>query len=150
MSNILLESSAHAIKTRINQLQLNNQRQWGKLTIDQMLPHLVDQIRMATGDLPVPDKGNFFTKHILKHLILAKKEMPKNIVGGARFVESNPTPSVDQLIPLKLKVTAWIDRFVGLDATSVHPHPVFGKMTKQQWGRLVYQHMDHHLRQFGG
>ncbi len=28
-------------------------------------------------------------------------------------------------------------------------HPFFGKITKEQGGRLVYKHIDHHLRQFG-
>ena len=26
---------------------------------------------------------------------------------------------------------------------------VFGNMTKQEWGRMAYTHMDHHLKQFG-
>jgi hypothetical protein len=150
MSNILVAASANAIKSRINNLQANNQRQWGKLTIDQMLPHLADQIKMATGDLPVPDKGNFFTKHILKRIVLAKNELPKNIVSGAPFNAPAQTINADLLSPLKLQVIEWIDRFVVLDETAVHPHPAFGKLTKQQWGRLIYQHMDHHLRQFGG
>ena len=28
-------------------------------------------------------------------------------------------------------------------------HPFFGPMTKEQVGRFVYKHTDHHLRQFG-
>jgi hypothetical protein len=29
-------------------------------------------------------------------------------------------------------------------------HPFFGTMSKEQTGLLVYKHVDHHLRQFGG
>ncbi len=29
------------------------------------------------------------------------------------------------------------------------PHPAFGKMTKDQWGKMQYKHLDHHFRQFG-
>jgi len=29
------------------------------------------------------------------------------------------------------------------------PHPAFGKLTKEQWGKMQYKHLDHHLRQFG-
>lgn len=29
------------------------------------------------------------------------------------------------------------------------PHPIFGRMTREQWLRWGYLHMDHHLRQFG-
>ena len=29
------------------------------------------------------------------------------------------------------------------------PHPVFGKFSREQWGKMNYKHLDHHLRQFG-
>ena len=29
------------------------------------------------------------------------------------------------------------------------PHYLFGMLTRAQWGRWAYRHMDHHLRQFG-
>ena len=28
-------------------------------------------------------------------------------------------------------------------------HPIFGTMSKTEWGRWGYRHVDHHLRQFG-
>jgi hypothetical protein len=28
-------------------------------------------------------------------------------------------------------------------------HPLFGKMGKRDWGRVVWKHLNHHLRQFG-
>ena len=28
-------------------------------------------------------------------------------------------------------------------------HPFFGKLTNDQWGVLLYKHLDHHFRQFG-
>jgi len=33
--------------------------------------------------------------------------------------------------------------------TEWNPHPVFGKFTAEQWGKMQYKHLDHHLRQFG-
>jgi hypothetical protein len=29
------------------------------------------------------------------------------------------------------------------------PHPFFGSFTPDQWGKSMYKHLDHHLRQFG-
>ena len=29
------------------------------------------------------------------------------------------------------------------------PHPMFGAFTSEQWGRAMWKHLDHHLRQFG-
>lgn len=28
-------------------------------------------------------------------------------------------------------------------------HPAFGPLNKQQWGRIIYAHLNHHLKQFG-
>ena len=30
-----------------------------------------------------------------------------------------------------------------------HPHFFFGPLTPVEWSTLMYQHLDHHLRQFG-
>jgi Protein of unknown function (DUF1569) len=29
------------------------------------------------------------------------------------------------------------------------PNPVFGRLSRRGWGRLMWRHLDHHLRQFG-
>jgi hypothetical protein len=29
------------------------------------------------------------------------------------------------------------------------PHPILGRLSRGQWMRWGYRHMDHHLRQFG-
>jgi hypothetical protein len=29
------------------------------------------------------------------------------------------------------------------------PHPFFGKLTKEQWSKGTWKHLDHHLQQFG-
>jgi hypothetical protein len=28
-------------------------------------------------------------------------------------------------------------------------HPIFGKLTKEQWSKATWKHFDHHLKQFG-
>lgn len=32
---------------------------------------------------------------------------------------------------------------------SWNPHALFGKLTHNQWGKMQYKHLDHHLKQFG-
>ena len=45
---------------------------------------------------------------------------------------------------LKIVETAWHAR---TDA-AWKPHPLFGKMTPREWGKLLQMHLDYHLRQF--
>ncbi len=44
-----------------------------------------------------------------------------------------------------------IDRFAaaGPAGCTKHPHFFFGPLTPEEWAALMYQHLDHHLRQFG-
>jgi Protein of unknown function (DUF1569) len=50
------------------------------------------------------------------------------------------------------RLCALIDRFCegGPAACTTHPHAFFGQMKPVEWARLMYKHLDHHLRQFGG
>jgi hypothetical protein len=49
------------------------------------------------------------------------------------------------------RLYAMIDRFVGAgpDGCTRHPHSFLGRLTPEEWGALMYKHLDHHLRQFG-
>ena len=44
-----------------------------------------------------------------------------------------------------------VDRFsdAGPQGCTTHPHTFFGPLTPDEWARLMYKHLDHHLRQFG-
>jgi transposase InsO family protein len=44
-----------------------------------------------------------------------------------------------------------IDRFVagGPDRCTRHPHSFLGRLTPVEWAAMMYQHLAHHLRQFG-
>jgi hypothetical protein len=67
-------------------------------------------------------------------------------------------PEVDQEIggtqPVEFardrsELEALIERFVVKRGSDLQPHPMFGRMTTEQWQRWGWRHMDHHLRQFG-
>lgn len=50
----------------------------------------------------------------------------------------------------KEKLEALIDEtYAQKDKTEWKPHPAFGYFTAEQWGKMQYKHLDHHLRQFG-
>jgi hypothetical protein len=49
------------------------------------------------------------------------------------------------------RLNGLIDRLVaaGPAGCTSHPHAFFGRLSPEQWGILMYKHLDHHLRQFG-
>ena len=51
----------------------------------------------------------------------------------------------------KKGLTTLIHQFhaAGPEGITKFPHPLFGKLTPDQWGKSMYKHLDHHLQQFG-
>ena len=48
------------------------------------------------------------------------------------------------------RLLALFDRFVtaGPEGCTKRPHSLFGALTPMEWAALMFQHLDHHLRQF--
>ncbi|MCB0510451.1 MAG: DUF1569 domain-containing protein [Bacteroidetes bacterium] len=46
----------------------------------------------------------------------------------------------------KLYLLAYLEKVQQAD--QLHAHPFFGNLSKADWQRLIYKHIDHHLQQF--
>jgi len=121
-------------------------RKWGRMTAPEMLAHLTDAYRMALGELRCEPKKLPLRYPPLKQLVVYWMKWPEGaptapeLVGRVGLSWSGETADLIGLI----------DRFGRLPADFTWPeHPAFGKLSRRAWGRLVYRHTDHHLRQFG-
>ena len=102
---------------------------------------------MELGDLPVKPKHATIPRTALfKWLFLNVLPFPKGAPTAKELISRAPeTWEVErsQLIEL-------MKRAGGDEARSVTAeHPLFGPLTRAQWGQLAWKHLDHHLRQFG-
>jgi len=146
----LFETEAHTeIITRINNLTETSKAEWGKMNVGQMLTHCQKPFEVINGDLKMEAKIGFFKKFIfslMKSVMYNDKPWRKNIPTGEGFViseEMDFTPERDKLINLAN------DFNKRKDQKEWAPHPVFGKFTAEQYGKMNYKHLDHHLKQFG-
>jgi hypothetical protein len=48
----------------------------------------------------------------------------------------------------KAALVDMINRFTE-SAVAGERHPVFGKLSKENWSKATWKHLDHHLKQFG-
>ena len=55
---------------RFSVLSPDSPRQWGKMTVNQMVCHLTDGFRMATGERPIRDASSWFQRTALKGIAL--------------------------------------------------------------------------------
>ena len=149
--NILDPKTRAVTLERIAQFKAGSPALWGKMNADQCMCHLADQLRMAFGQIKTAGVPSFMGRFVMKRLVLWGMPAPKGKVPTA--------PEIDQLTAGTQPTTFEQDREMLLELLEAffrkdesfefQPHPFFGPLTKNQWGKLVWTHLDHHLRQFG-
>jgi hypothetical protein len=150
LKNILDLSTQSEIKGRITSLNDKSIRLWGKMSVNEMICHCSDQVKMAVGEIPTKYVGNFFLKTFVKHLILLGMPAPKGKVETVPELKQG----VKGTIPITIEqdketLLSFIQTFKDkIDKSTNVIHPAFGKLTTEQWARLCYIHLDHHLKQF--
>ena len=133
---------------RLNNLLPQSQRQWGKMDAAQMLTHCKEAFKIPLNDKPAPRMfiGILFG-WMMKANFYNEKPWGKNVPtlpGLTIKDERNFETEKQQLIALVHKFHQ-----SGTDKMDSFPHPFFGTLTKDQWGKGMYKHLDHHLQQFG-
>ena len=134
------------IITRINKLTPESQRQWGKMNVAQMLAHLQIPMGVALGTNTV--KGNWLMKLILplfKKKLYDETPWKQGLPTDKSFIMTGLDKDFNAEKKLLLEK---INQF-SESAIVGEKHPVFGKLTKENWSKATWKHIDHHLKQFG-
>jgi hypothetical protein len=134
------------LHNRVQQLKTSNTPRWGKMTPLQMVAHLCDSLRMASGELEVAPKKVPLRYSPLKQIVLYWLPMPKGLPTAPELVARKPGDWSLEIAELRDQLNGLVQR--GAEALAP-AHPAFGRLSAKQWGVLIYRHMDHHLRQFG-
>ena len=149
MRSIFEPNAGQAIKQRISRLRPESERLWGKMNAAQAVAHLSIGIEQAVGDVLPPRLliGRLIGGYVKSKALSGDTPMRRNsptVPGFAVLDDRDFLAERDRLNGL-------IDRVIagGPATCTAHPHSFFGKMTPEQWGILMYKHLDHHLRQFG-
>lgn len=151
MKNILQNSTQQQIEKRIASLSPATVRRWGKMNVEQMLAHCSDQIRLALAQKQPHETPNFFNRNVMKYFGLWLPRIPlRNLKAPVDMNQKfYGTVSAD-LETEKSNLVNLLNQVRALPQHSIlQPHPMYGKLDLQQWGRFMYVHIDHHLRQFG-
>lgn len=136
---------------RIARLSPDSVRQWGTMSIEQMLTHCAEQIRICLGEKPCAPMGNAFTAAIAR-FVLFNFPIPN-------LKSMRTAPELDPALGKMTKPTDFaadrqtlvelVERLAALPSDTVFNHPIFGKLDLIQMGKLAHYHIDHHLKQFG-
>ncbi|MBC2839601.1 DUF1569 domain-containing protein [Robiginitalea sp. SC105] len=146
MKSLFEPEAYREIRHRLNSLNKDDKPLWGRMDAGQMVWHCQFPLKVAIKNKDLKLKSNPFLVWFFKKSLYNDRPWRKSLPTApqARAIEPKDFETeypvlldlVDACHELKSRET-W------------NPHPMFGKLTPQQWGQMQYKHLDHHLRQFG-
>ena len=145
--SIFNHSSFVSIYNRILALRPAAKRRWGKMNLVQMMRHLTIAIGSGVKVYKLHDESSFLSRTFLKFIVLRiLGRLPKNAPAPSGFKTDTKI-----LLDFNTEKANILDvlEIAYASTQSTYPHPLFGKMNRNEWGKLAYRHFDHHLRQFG-
>jgi Protein of unknown function (DUF1569) len=148
MNTLFAPSDRQQILDRLGKLDAASARQWGKMDVAQMCAHCVAALQVGAGDVT---RGHSFLGKVLgrfvKDSLLGDKPFSKNSPTDPTFVVSDPRDFEKE----RARLVEIVNRFGGGGAAAANGrmHSFFGRLEGDEWGVLMYKHLDHHLRQFG-
>lgn len=131
---------------RLEALDPGAAARWGTMDPAQMLAHCTAGFRMATGELRVRRGFIALFGWMLKSLAYDDRRFRTGAPTARELKIADPRA-------FAVEKAHFLEEFnrlgAGPAALGDRIHPFFGSLTAEQWGKLVYKHLDHHFRQFG-
>ncbi len=148
MKTLLNANDSAEIAARIHNLSVDANARWGKMNVSQMFAHLQGPLRIGLQEVKLRQSlvGMLFGRLVLKKF-LSDEPWRRGMPTDKTFIVSEPREFNQE----KDKLLELIGRFnrVGPGGISKYRHPFFGKLSPEEWGRLMWTHINHHLKQFG-
>jgi hypothetical protein len=141
-----------ALLDRLQQVQPDSQRRWGKMTPHQMICHLNDSFKSVIGERQVSvRRTNAVARTMIRGIALyapfkwphGVPTMPENDQERGGTPPEEFQRDLDALAFMIQRLTNQRRDF------QWQRHPLFDQMSERDWLRWGYLHVDHHLRQFG-
>jgi hypothetical protein len=148
MKNLFEEEALDELIARMETLTPASKGLWGKMTVAQAMAHCQVPMEMALGERnPKRMMIGRILGPIFKGQFLGEKPLNKNSPTDPTFIVADDR----ELDVERDRLETLLRRFqvTGADGCTKTPHSFFGPLTPEQWARIMYRHVDHHLQQFG-
>jgi len=147
--NLFEKTGCENTVSRIDQLTVDSERQWGKMDVAQMLAHCNVAYDSTFAD--DPPQPNFLMKAMLKMFVkptvVGDKPYKKNSRTAPEFIIADERDFEKE----KAKLIGYLKQCAELGSAHFEnkESPAFGVLSSAEWNNLFYKHLDHHLNQFG-
>lgn len=145
MKSLLNSEVADDVKGRLDKLTAASQPLWGKMSSGQTMRHCQVPLEIMLGKKDYGLKPNWLVNVFFKKSMYNDKLWRKNL-PTAKVMKQTEDHDFDME---RSKLLSLIDELSRQPDKEWGSHPSFGYFTNEQWGKMQYKHLDHHLRQFG-
>jgi hypothetical protein len=152
----MIAGKAEFLKNRLipllKQIPSDTPPQWGKMTLQQMVEHFSDSVRIASGKTVYTDFV-FGPEQLQRNrdFMLSEKPFKENTVNP--LMPEVPAPVVNISTEAAInELQKELDYFFSVfekNDLQVTRSPFFGDLNYEQNVHLLHKHALHHLRQFG-
>lgn len=151
MKTMAREGDHAEILRRLKSLSPSCTRRWGRMSPHQMVCHLNDSFLAVMGRRPVSMATGPLQRTVIRWLALyAPLRWPPGVQTRPEIDQwIGGTAPMDFVTDVTVLESLCAEFIASIDTAEGLVHPIFGPMSKSDWLRWAYLHMDHHLRQFG-
>ena len=147
--NLAYPGVAETVRQRLAELSPGHSPLWGKMSAHEMVCHLSDSFRLALGLKTASQATGLLQRSLMKYFALyVPLPWPKGVGTRPEMEQGKGGTKPVEFAADVAELTGLMGQFTGRTGFTA-AHPIFGTMTRAQWQRWGYLHMDHHLRQFG-
>lgn len=137
--------------SKLTALDANAERRWGKMSVQQMIEHMSDYVRIANGrtsvDVVTPEEK----LPRMQGFLASEKPFPENTPNSLMPDEPVPARLGSKADAIK-ELQDELDYFFTAHKNETDrktPNPFFGLLDFNSQVQLLHKHATHHLRQFG-
>ena len=146
MKSLFDENVYKNVRKRLDNFTETSERQWGKMTPGQTMHHCQGPFNIILEKDDYGMKPNWLAKVFFKKSLYNDKPWRKGL-PTAKFLKETKERDFKAE---KAKLESLLDEFASQrKRNDWKPHPGFGEFTKEQYGKMQFKHLDHHLKQFG-
>ena len=124
---------------------------WGKMNVQQMVEHMSDYVRIASGKTIIQTITPEETLPRMQDFLKSEKPFREN-TPNSLMADTPPTGRHPSLKDAIEELATELNYFFAEYAKEPHkqvPNPFFGMLGYDMQVQLLYKHATHHLRQFG-
>lgn len=149
MKNWLNPVDAAELVERLGHLRPDSRPRWGTMTPAALLCHLADPVRVALGEKKARRVTGPLGLPGIAHAVVWLLPWPKGAPTAPEFLPGGGLTMPQEFEADRRALIDVLRRFAETSVDTVFaPSPVFGRLSRRSWGRLMWRHVEHHLRQF--